>query len=116
MSESGASESLFGYPSVDGAIRRSTLNMQTVTPHNAAPADALKPHPRKVIVTIDCHPREIQSGRYKVDALKKALGVPEHFVLEEIVCGEFHPLCDDGQTHIEGREHFVSHVRRGGSS
>jgi hypothetical protein len=71
---------------------------------------------RLVTVTIDGNPKEIRSGEYQVSELKRVLGVPADYELDEVKRGEFKPLEDQGHTHIEGREVFVSHVRRGGAS
>ena len=69
-----------------------------------------------VTVTIDDKGKEIRAGKYQVSDLKQALGVPVDYELDEVKHGEFKPLEDNGHIHIEGREVFVSHVRRGGAS
>jgi hypothetical protein len=69
-----------------------------------------------VTVTIDGTPKQIERGKYLVSKLKQVLGVPADYELDEVKHGEFEPLADDGHTHIEGGEVFVSHVRRGGAS
>jgi len=69
-----------------------------------------------VAVTIDGKSKEIRSGKYQVTELKQVLGVPAEYELDEVKQGEFKPLDDNGHIHIEGREVFVSHVRRGGAS
>ena len=75
------------------------------------------PHPpAKVAVTLDGHRREIAAGIYLVSELKKTLGVPADYELDEVVNGEFRALSDTAHIEIEGGEHFISHVRRGGSS
>jgi hypothetical protein len=73
-------------------------------------------HPHEVAITLDGHRREIPAGDYVVSALKSRLGVPADYELDEIVNGEFRELADTAHIDIKGGEHFISHVRRGGSS
>jgi hypothetical protein len=72
--------------------------------------------PKLVQVTIDTKPKTIQAGTYTVNELKRALGVDTSRVLDEVVCGEFKELSDNGTVHVKGGEIFVSHVRQGQSS
>jgi hypothetical protein len=72
--------------------------------------------PKEVAVTIDGQRKEIPAGKYVVSALKSKLGVPADYELDQVVHGEFRQLSDTAHIEIEGGEHFVSHVRRGGSS
>jgi hypothetical protein len=69
-----------------------------------------------VTVTVDGKAKEIGRGNYVVAKLKELFGVPADYELDEVRKGEFKPLDDNAHTHIEGREVFVSHVRRGGAS
>lgn len=71
---------------------------------------------RTVAVTIDGNRKEIDSGKYLVSALKVKLGVAADYELDEVIHGEFKPLADNAHINIKGGEHFISHVRRGGSS
>jgi hypothetical protein len=73
-------------------------------------------HPHKVPVTIDGARKEIEAGDYVVSALKLKLGVPADYELDQVINGEFRPLNDNAHVDIKGGEHFISHVRRGGSS
>jgi hypothetical protein len=73
-------------------------------------------HPQEVAITLDGHRREVPAGDYLVSAFKARLGVPVDYELDEIVNGEFRELADSAHVHIKGGEHFISHVRRGGSS
>lgn len=73
-------------------------------------------HPKIVAVTIDGRRHELASGIYTLDALKRELGVPSEYELDEVVHGEFRELDPNKPIHIEGGENFISHVRRGGSS
>jgi hypothetical protein len=75
-----------------------------------------RPHHKVVFVTIDGAQKEIQRGKYSIVHLKEVLGVPSDYELDEVKCGDFKALDDNGHTNIEGREIFVSHVRRGGAS
>lgn len=73
--------------------------------------------PKLVQVTIDGpHHKTIQAGTYTVSDLKRVLGVDPSRVLDEVICGEFKELSDNGTVHIKGGEIFVSHVRQGRSS
>jgi hypothetical protein len=69
-----------------------------------------------VTVTIDGNVREIRRGKYLVSELKRLLGVPAEYELDEVKHGHFKPLDDAAHTIIEGCEVFVSHVRCGGAS
>ncbi len=82
------------------------------------PAGANHPehHPHKAAVTIDGQRKEIAAGDYLVSTLKVELGVPPDYELDQVVHGEFRPLADNAHIDIKGGEHFISHVRRGGSS
>jgi hypothetical protein len=71
---------------------------------------------REVAITLDGHRKEITAGNYLVSALKAKLGVPADYELDEVVNGEFRELSDSAHIEIKGGEHFISHVRRGGSS
>lgn len=72
--------------------------------------------PKLVQVTVDGKPKTIQAGTYTVAELKRVLGVDPSRVLDEVICGEFKELPDNGAVHIKGGEVFVSHVRQGQSS
>jgi len=72
--------------------------------------------PKLVQVTIDNEHKIIQAGTYTVTELKRVLGVDPSRVLDEVVCGEFKELPDNGTVHVKGGEIFVSHVRQGQSS
>ena len=75
------------------------------------------PHPKLIAVTIDTHRKEIAAGEYTGATLKKALGVPTDYELDQVLSGEFIEITDETKIELEkGGEHFVSHVRRGGSS
>lgn len=74
------------------------------------------PPPHLVAVTIDNHRREIAAGDYLVTALKQKLDVPTDYELDQVIQGEFVELPDTDHVDIKGGEHFVSHVKRGGSS
>jgi len=75
-------------------------------------------HPPKLIaVTIDTHRKEIAPGEYTGASLKAALGVPAEYDLDQVLNGEFIDITNSPCIVLEkGGEHFVSHVRRGGSS
>ena len=72
--------------------------------------------PKLVQVTIDNKQKTIQAGTYTVSELKRVLGVDPSRVLDEVVCGEFKELPDNGTVHVKGGEIYVSHVRQGQSS
>jgi hypothetical protein len=72
--------------------------------------------PKLVQATIDNKQKTIQAGTYTVSELKRVLGVDPSRVLDEVVCGEFKELPDNGTVHVKGGEIFVSHVRQGQSS
>lgn len=72
--------------------------------------------PKIVQVTIDGKLKPIQAGTYTVAELKRVLGVAPSRVLDEVICGEFKELPDNGTVHVKGGEVFVSHVRQGQSS
>lgn len=76
----------------------------------------LHAHSHEVAVTIDGRRQEIAAGSYRVSTLKARLGVPPDYELDEVVHGEFRALEDTAHIEIKGGEHFISHVRRGGSS
>lgn len=89
------------------------------TVHAAPPqggADHPEHHPHEVAVTIDGQRKEIAAGDYLVSTLKVDLRVPPDYELDQVVHGEFRPLADTAHIEIKGGEHFISHVRRGGSS
>ncbi|HET6912252.1 MAG TPA: hypothetical protein VFH71_02785 [Rhodanobacteraceae bacterium] len=68
-------------------------------------------------MTIDRHRKEIPVGKYTGATLKQALGVPADHDLDQVLSGEFIEITDSATIVLEkGGEHFVSHVRRGGSS
>ena len=73
-------------------------------------------HDRKVTITVDRIPKEILPGVYLIADLKERLGIDACRELDEVVCGEFKPLEEGTKIDIKGGEHFVSHVRCGGSS
>ena len=74
-------------------------------------------HPKLIAVTIDTHRKEIAAGSYTGATLKGALGVPADYELDQVLNGEFIEITDEAKIELEkGGEHFVSHVRRGGSS
>lgn len=75
------------------------------------------PGPKQIAVTIDTHRKEIAAGKYTGATLKEALGVPADYDLDQVLNGEFIEITDSATIVLEkGGEHFVSHVRRGGSS
>ena len=74
-------------------------------------------HNHKIAVTIDRERREISPGKYTGGRLEQALGVPADYELDQVLNGEFIQITDEAEIILEkGGEHFVSHVRRGGSS
>lgn len=73
-------------------------------------------HPHDVAVTVDGIRKEIPAGTYLVSVLKAKWGIPADYELDQVVHGEFQQLADNAHVEIKGGEHFVSHVRRGGSS
>lgn len=85
-------------------------------PQAPGPAGHQHHHTHEVAITLDGHRREIPAGDYIVSALKARLGVPADYELDEIINGEFRELADTAHIDIKGGEHFISHVRRGGSS
>lgn len=89
-------------------------NFSTQAPGHGS--DEHRHHPPIVAITLDGHRREVPAGDYVVSALKARLGVPADYELDEIVNGEFRELADTAHIDIKGGEHFISHVRRGGSS
>ena len=73
--------------------------------------------PKQIAVTIDTRRKEIAAGEYTGATLKDALGVPADYDLDQVLNGEFVEITDGAKIVLEkGGEHFVSHVRRGGSS
>lgn len=76
----------------------------------------LEHHHRKVTVTVDNKPKEIEPGKYVVSVFKDRVGVPANYELEQVKDGRLTPLDDSSEIEICGGEVFVSHVRRGGSS
>ena len=76
------------------------------------------PHsPKQIAVTIDTNRKEIDAGKYTGATLKQVLGVPAEYDLDQVLNGEFVEITDAAEIVLEkGGEHFVSHVRRGGSS
>jgi hypothetical protein len=70
----------------------------------------------EVAITLDGQRRELAAGDYLVSRLKALLQVPADYVIDEVVNGEFRELPDTAHIDIKGGEHFISHVRRGGSS
>lgn len=85
-------------------------------PQAPGPEGHVHHHPHEVAITLDGHRREVPAGDYVVSALKARLGVPADYELDEIINGEFRELADTAHIDIKGGEHFISHVRRGGSS
>jgi hypothetical protein len=73
-------------------------------------------HSNEVTISLDGVPRQIQWGNYVVAELKRLLQIDPCRDLDELICGELHPLEDSRMTHIKGGEAFVSHVRCGASS
>jgi hypothetical protein len=74
-------------------------------------------HPKQIAVTIDTHRKEIPAGKYTGASLKVALDVTADYDLDQVLSGEFIEITDSATVVLEeGGEHFVSHVRRGGSS
>jgi hypothetical protein len=71
---------------------------------------------REVAITVDGQRRELPAGHYLVSRLKALLQIPADYVIDEVVNGEFRELPDTSHIDIKGGEHFISHVRRGGSS
>lgn len=69
-----------------------------------------------VTISLDGQDRQLQEGVYKVPELKKVLGVPPDYELDEVIQGEFKPLNDPRSIHIKGGEVLISHVRQGSSA
>jgi hypothetical protein len=73
-------------------------------------------HNNEATIFLDGVPRQIQRGNYVVAELKQLLQIDPCRDLDELICGELHPLEDSGKTNVKGGEVFVSHVRCGASS
>ena len=90
---------------------------KTSVSHPVAPSDSGTPPveasdiARRVEITINGKRYPIDRGRHRVAELKVLGGVPECDELAEVKHGELHPLPDDGATHIEGGEAFLSSPR-----
>lgn len=64
--------------------------------------------PRIVAITVNGDEFDICIGTHLVAELKKMASVPECDELSEVKNGHIRPLPNDGKTHIEGGEQFVS--------
>lgn len=78
--------------------------------------DLVRVRPATVTVTINDCPVEVRRGRRSVSGLKRAGGVAQADVLEQVVAGRLVELPDAGHVDIEGGEVFVSHPRDSASS
>jgi hypothetical protein len=72
--------------------------------------------PRLVTIKINGVDKEIEFGNHTIVELKNLGNIPLADELDENKNGNLHPLHDDGHTHIEGGEIFLSQPRSGGSS
>lgn len=70
----------------------------------------------EVHITIDGHKVKIEAGPQPVSAIKTAGGVPQAYVLDQLVNGRWVPLNDNETVEIEGKEEFDSHPPTGGAS
>jgi hypothetical protein len=73
-------------------------------------------HAHEVKVTVDTVKKEVRSGHYVVSEFKRAVGVEEARVLDQLINGDLVELKDDQRIEIEGGETFISHTREGKSS
>ena len=78
--------------------------------------DLVRVRPATVEVTVNDRPVEVRRGSRSVAGLKRASGVAQADVLEQVVGGRLVELADDGRVDIEGGEVFVSHPRDSASS
>lgn len=94
------------------------LTTQKVSEAESATPDIRSQPPATRLVTIYINNREvsISFGTHKVPELKNLGHVPECDELAEVVSGKPIALPDDGTTHIEGQERFLSSPRSCGSS
>jgi hypothetical protein len=74
------------------------------------------PQHDNVEITINGATYPIQKGTHSIASLKQLGNVPAADELAELKNKKLHPLSDDGQTNINGKETFVSHPRDSGSS
>lgn len=78
--------------------------------------DLVRVRPATVTVTINDRPVEVRPGRRSVAGLKRAGGVAQADVLEQVVDGRLVELADGDHVDVEGGEVFVSHPRDSASS
>lgn len=78
----------------------------------------IKKHDDDLDVTININEVKysVKRGKYKVSEIKKIGGLPQTYVLEELINGKLTPLADDATVLIKGCETFFGHVRDGSSS
>jgi len=91
-------------------------NIENVKHPEGAILQEPEKHKHKVVVTVDKKEHHVEPGVYLVSEFKRTVHVDAAKELDEVVNGEFVPLDDNAKITIKGGEHFVSHVRRGGSS
>jgi hypothetical protein len=91
-------------------------NVENVKHPEGAVFQEHEKHKHPVIVTVDGKERHVKPGSYVVSEFKRDVHVDAAKELDEVVNGQFVPLDDNATITIKGGEHFVSHVRRGGSS
>lgn len=73
------------------------------------PTEALHGHaPAIVAIWINNHEHRISRGRHAVVELKRLDHIPACDELSEVVHGVPRPLAQEGYTHIEGGERFLS--------
>lgn len=78
--------------------------------------DLVRTVPVTVTIKVNNKAAEIAPGRRSVAEVKRAGGVPQADVLEQVVQGCLVELADDAHVEIEGGECFVSHPRDSASS
>lgn len=78
----------------------------------------IKKHDEDLNVTIEINEVRypVKRGKYTVSEIKKIGGLPQTYVLEELINGKLTPLADDATVLIKGCEIFFGHVRDGSSS
>jgi hypothetical protein len=71
---------------------------------------------KTVTIIVNSTPKTLPKGKHLVSDLKRLVGIPADYEMDQMIHGVFTSLPDTDEIHIKDGDQFIGHVRTGGSS
>jgi hypothetical protein len=71
---------------------------------------------KTVTIIVNSIPKVLPKGKYLVSDLKRLVGIPADYEMDQVKDGILTPLLDTDEIHIKDGDEFIGQVKTGGSS